>query len=106
MCSHMTSSGSPHARFRRALATGNMNIIRAAAAELPRVNLGDALSVCVAIARSEPARFERAALRWLARYCLERPNITVAHVSAAAAAFEQMRTDPESALVTLQRLCR
>ena len=83
----MTSSGSPHARFRRALATGNMHIIRAAAAELPIVNLGDALSVCVAIARAEPARFERAALRWLARYCVERPTATIGHVRAAAAAF-------------------
>lgn len=102
----MTSSGSPHARFRRALSTGNMHIIRAAAAELPIVNLGDALSVCVAIARAEPARFERAALRWVARYCVERPTATIGDVSAAAAAFEQMRSDPEGALVVLQRLCR
>jgi hypothetical protein len=33
----MTSQGSPYARFRRALKTRNLTIIRAAAAELPRI---------------------------------------------------------------------
>jgi hypothetical protein len=82
-----------------------MNLIRAAAAELPQVDLGDALCVCVAISRSEPARFERAALRWLARYCVERPTATIADVAAAAAAFDRLAAEPESALTTLQRLC-
>jgi hypothetical protein len=39
----VTSQGSAYARFRRALKTGNINVIRGAAAELPRVDLGDAL---------------------------------------------------------------
>ena len=54
----MTSQASPYSRFQRALRTGNLNIIRAAAAELPRVNLEDALSVCMAIRDAEPERFE------------------------------------------------
>ncbi|UGS38628.1 hypothetical protein DSM104329_05058 [Capillimicrobium parvum] len=102
----VTSSGRPYARFRRALATGNMDLIRAAAAELPQVNLGDALSVCMAISQAEPGRFERAAVRWLARFCVERPAATVAEVRAAAAAFEAMPRAPEHALETLQTLCR
>jgi hypothetical protein len=102
----VTSQGSPYARFRRALATGNLTIIRAAAAELPRVDLGDALAVCMAIRDAEPLRFERAALRWLARFCAERPNATVAEVRAAAAAFEDMARDPVAALAVLQALCR
>jgi hypothetical protein len=102
----MTSEGSPYARFRRALATGNLLLIRAATAELPRVDLGDALSVCMAIRRAEPERFERAALRWLARFCVERPGATLADLRAAAWAFERMGSDPDGALVTLQRLCR
>ena len=40
----MTSSGSPYSRFRRALATGNLAVVRAAAAELPAVDLADALA--------------------------------------------------------------
>lgn len=64
----MGNAGSPYPRFQRVLATGNLNLIRVAAAELPRVDLGDALAVCMAIREAEPERFERAALRWLARY--------------------------------------
>jgi hypothetical protein len=37
----------------RALATGNLHLIRAAAAELPRVDLGDALVVCMAIREAD-----------------------------------------------------
>ena len=99
----VTSDGSPYTRFRRALETGNLLLIRAAAAELPQVNLGDALCICVAIREAEP---ERAALRWLARFCVERPRATVADVRLAAGAFEAMANDPSAALETLRRLCR
>lgn len=85
----MGDAGSPYPRFQRALATGNLQLIRAAAAELPRVDLGDALSVCMAIRDAEPERFERAALRWLARYAVERAA-SVAEVRAAAVAFAVM----------------
>jgi hypothetical protein len=79
-----------YARFRRALKTGNMAIIRSAAGELPHVDLGDALAVCIAIRKAEPHRFERAALRWLARFCVERREATLAEVQSAAWA----ATDP------------
>ena len=101
----VTSQGSAYMRFRRALATGNLVLIRSAAAELPQVSLGDALIVCVAIRDAEPERFERAALRWIARYCIERPAVTLNEVRSAADAFERMATRPEDALETLQRLC-
>lgn len=101
----MTSQGSPYSRFRRALNTGNLQLIRSAAAELPTVDLGDALSVCVAIRDAEPHRFERAALRWLARFCLEHRDVTLADVSAAARAFEQMTERPAEALEKLRQIC-
>jgi hypothetical protein len=106
LCEHtfVTSQGSAYARFRRALKTGNMAIIRSAAGELPHVGLADALAVCVAIRRVEPDRFERAALRWLARFCVERRDVTLAEVQRAAWAFENI-TDEPAALETLQRLC-
>src|SRR5215207_1602440 len=102
----VSAQGSAYARFRRALATGNLNMIRVAAAELPRVDLGDALAVCVAIRDSEPERFERAALRWLARFCVERPRATVADVRLAAGPFESRASDPDEALDMLRLLCR
>jgi hypothetical protein len=107
ICEHtfVTSQGSPYSRFQRALKTGNLNIIRAAAAELPRVDLGDALAVCVAIREAEPHRFERAALRWLARFCVERRDATLDEVTTAARAFECMTDRPAESLDTLRRLC-
>src|SRR4051812_24937866 len=39
----VTSDGSAYTRFRRALDTGNLPLVRAAAAELPHVDLADAL---------------------------------------------------------------
>ena len=100
----MTSQGSAYARFRRALKTGNMAIIRSAAGELRHVDLGDALTVCLTIREAEPDRFERAALRWLARFCVERREATLAEVQSAAWAFENIADEP-AALATLQRLC-
>jgi len=100
----VTSQGSPYGRFKRALATGNLALIRAATADLPRVDLGDALAVCMAIRAVEPQRFERAALKWIARYAVERAA-TVEDVGLAVDAFDLMATDPEAALGTLGRLC-
>jgi hypothetical protein len=98
------TSKSASARFRRALKTGNLTLIPNAAAELPRVDLGDALEVCLAIRHPQPARFDFAALRWLARFCVERREATVAQVQAAAWAFDNL-TDEPTALETLRRLC-
>ena len=100
----VTSQGSSYSRFQRALKMANLSIIRSAAAELPQVGLGDALAVCVAIRDAEPHRFERAALRWLARFCVERRDATLADVTAAAWAFEHMAERPTAALHTLLRV--
>lgn len=38
---------------------------------------------------------ERAAIRWLARYCLERRGVTIEEVREAADAFARLREDRE-----------
>ncbi len=101
----MTSSGSSYARFRRALQTGNLTLVRAAAAELPAVSLDDALHVCVLLRDREPERYERAAVRWIARFCVERVEVSIEDVDQASKAFTLMRSDPERALLALQALC-
>jgi len=101
----MTSSGSAYARFRRALQTGNLSLVRAAAAELPSVSLDDALHVCVLLRDREPERYERAAVRWIARFCVERVDVSIEDVDQASQAFALMREHPERALLTLQALC-
>jgi hypothetical protein len=79
-----------------------MAIIRSASGELPHVDLGDALAVSIAIRKTEPHRFERAAQRW--SRCVERREATLAEVQAAAWPFENIADEP-AALDTLQRLC-
>lgn len=54
--------GIAYPQFQRALKTGNLAVIRSAAAELPRVDLIDALAVCLAIRDSEPRHFDGAAV--------------------------------------------
>ena len=58
--SYMTSHGSPYARFQRALRIGRLSTVRAAAAELPRIDLDDALAICLLIERQDGERYERA----------------------------------------------
>jgi hypothetical protein len=68
----MTSEGSPRTRFRRALATGNVLLIEAAARELPTLQLTDALAVLEAFAAADDPRYGRAAARFAARLTRER----------------------------------
>jgi hypothetical protein len=55
----------------RALKTGNAHLALAAAAELRHVDLADALSLVLLIRDGDPLRYERAAVRWLARYAAQ-----------------------------------
>ena len=80
-------------------------LVRAAAAELPAVSLDDALHVCVLLRDREPERYERAAVRWIARFCVERREVSLEDVDEASRAFALMREDPERALLALQALC-
>jgi hypothetical protein len=101
----VSNAGSPYSRFQRALSTGNLTIIRGAAAELPAIRLDDALQVCVLLRDREPGSYERAAVRWIGRFCVERRDVTLEDVDQARAAFTIMRRDPERALGLLQALC-
>ena len=105
LCEHtfVSIKGSSYPRFRRALATGNLDVIRLAASELRSVDLGDALTICMVIRSAKPDRFDRASLRWLARYCLEQAR-SAADVQRAAEAFSTMAVDSEGALEQLRHL--
>ena len=70
-CVPVTSQVSPYGRFRRALDRGNTLQALSAAAKLKHVGLADALELVLLLARKDPARVQRAALRWHARYCQE-----------------------------------
>ena len=88
--------GGPYQRFRRALAIGRLPLVLAAAAELPRLDVADALEVLLLIADQDEARYPRAAARWLGRLALERPGVTLAELRLAAAACEVLPAQPEA----------
>jgi len=69
----MTSQGSAYSRFQRALTTGNLQLIEAAAVELPKVSLEDALAILIVLAQREDPRFDRDAARWVRRLLTETP---------------------------------
>ena len=101
----MTSDGNPYARFRRALETGNEALVTAAALELPRIALDDALRICLVLRGGDAARYQRAAVRWLGRFALEGRNVTITDLRHAADALDALPARPMDAMERLQRLC-
>ena len=63
----MTSQGTAHGRFQRAINRRHVQAAEMAAREMGGLSLADALSLCELLANADPARYERAALRWLQR---------------------------------------
>jgi hypothetical protein len=101
----VSSDGSPYARFRRALKTGNEALVVAAALELPHVALDDALQICLVLRNGDPERFERAAVRWLGRFALEARAVTIEDVREAARALDELPERAPDAMGRLARLC-
>ena len=101
----MTSDGNPYARFRRALDTGNEALVTAAALELPRVALHDALRICLLLRDGDTRRYERAAVRWLGRFALEAREATIEDVRLAADALDALPDHAAEAMERLQQLC-
>ena len=77
-----------------------------AAREMGGLSLADALALCELLANTDPARYERAALRWLQRFIDERlPPLT--EVLLAASALAELRHGYRNTSVeTLKRLLR
>jgi hypothetical protein len=87
------SHGRAYANFRRALDTRNLTISRAAAAEIPQVPLDDALRICLLLRNAEPVAYDRAVLRWLARFAREKA-FSLGQLKVAIAAFEGLAENP------------
>ena len=102
----MTSQGTPHGRFQRAIHRRHVQAAEMAAREMGGLSLADALSLCELLANTDPARYERAALRWLQRFIDERlPPLT--EVALAASALAELRHGHRNiGLQTLKQLLR
>jgi hypothetical protein len=80
-----------------------------AAREMGGLSLADALLLCELLAKVDPARYERAALRWLHRFTDERsPPLTEVALAASAlgraSARQTKRRDRNTATATASRL--
>ncbi len=83
----MTSQGTAHGRFSRAIANRNVRNAEDAAFELGTLALEDALALVYLYADAGTPKYERAALRWLERYLAEASPtlLDLAHVAGLLA---------------------
>jgi hypothetical protein len=102
----MTSQGTAHGRFQRAIHSRNVQNAEMAALEMGGLSLADALALCELLAACDPKRYERAALCWLQRFIDEwLPPLT--EVARAASALAELRQGKRNAgAETLKRLLR
>jgi len=102
----MTSQGTPRGRFQRAIHGRHVQNAEMAAREMGGLSLADALLLCELLANADPARYERAALRWLQRFIDERlPPLT--EVALAASALAELRHGHRAVAVdALERVVR
>ena len=99
----MTAQGHPRAIFKRAIERGNIVAAEATAREVGNLTLDEALLLVFLYAEKEPIKFERAALRWHARYVTEcSPPLLRAQI--ALAALSELRAGSEAARRVLGEL--
>jgi hypothetical protein len=81
----MTSQGTAHGRFQRAIRRRHLTAAEMAARELRGLNLAEAPDLTLLIRETDRWRYERAAVRWLERVIEERPLPLTEIVLAGAA---------------------
>ncbi len=83
----MTAQGHPRARFKRAIEGRWVFHAELAAREAGNLTLAEALELVCLYAEAEPAKFERAALRWHVRYVSgAAPSLLQAQIALTALA--------------------
>jgi hypothetical protein len=102
----MTSQGSAHGRFTRAIKARNLFQVELALRELGGVSLLDALDYLDLLAEQKPAKLEQAALRWHGRLELEANLLTLAESQLALAALASLCAGQREAVPLLRRLLR
>src|SRR5690349_2331528 len=102
----MTSQGTPHGRFQRAIHARHVQNAEMAARAMGGLSLADALLLCELLASTDPKRYERAARRWLQRFTDERlPPLS--EIALAASALAELRHGQRAVGVdALKRLVR
>jgi hypothetical protein len=99
----VTTQGSAYGRFRRAISSGNGPLAWTAAAELPMLNLADALALLLLQTDVDRARYQRGLVRWHARLCLETPQLTAEEASLTLTALQALGGAGERGAATALR---
>jgi len=84
---------------------GDLNLVHAAALELPQVDLVDALRIVLLMSGEDDERYDRAATRWLGRFAVERPSARLEDLKLALHALEALPYNEHAARQTLGQLC-
>ena len=78
-----------------------MFLAEVAAREIGPLTLAEALDLVVLYAEVEPAKFERAAIRWLSRYLDEGKDVSLLKAHQALAALSELRSGEGAAAAKL-----
>jgi hypothetical protein len=82
----LTAQGHPRTIFGRAIKSSNLVIAEMTARELGRLSLDESLALTALVARQDPARRSRFAVRWLERLLEEDGRLSIEEVAVAACA--------------------
>ena len=85
----MTSQGTPHGGFQRAIRRRHLLAAQSAAREMEAVSLAEALDLVVLVAEIDPGRLDGYARRWLARLADEK-RLTLTELDLAVAALRAL----------------
>jgi hypothetical protein len=102
----MTSQGSAHGRFQRAIQRRDLFQAELAMREMGTSSLLDALAYLDLLAQIRPERLERAAVRWHGRLETEAVSLTLAESQLALAALASLCAGERDAVQILRSLAR
>jgi hypothetical protein len=102
----MTSQGTAHGRFTRAIGRRHLLAAEMAAREMGELSLADALAFCLLLADTDDKRFSRAIARWHARFVMDAVGISADEAALALTAANGLAgpNTREIAAETLRRL--
>jgi hypothetical protein len=102
----MTSQGTAHGRFTRALQQRNLHGAEIAAKEMGGLSLIDALDYLVVLAELQPERARLASIRWHGRLELESVALTLTESQLALSALASLCAGDTASVDVLRRLLR
>jgi hypothetical protein len=95
----------PYVRVKTAIDSGDLGFLIRHAQELPRINLADALQICLLYRDHDSDRYDAAAVKWLMRFAAEAKEASLEDIQSAAAALDALPEQPQAAMEQLSSLC-